>query len=208
MKSAILKVLLFGVLLVAGASPVFAGAPAGFTLHGTEVRVNRSGDSAEVRITYDLTVNETACGWFMAEFDALPAGAQEPTAVLILDGKEFPAHLMGGEGTRQFQVFQKEKEEGRRALEGAKSIRFALDFPKTACAGAEMTLAVPLPRSYVHRKEGRSEGKNEVPDLSVRFDVEVEGMTSGLRATFRSAPAGARVVLRADSRSAAVSLLP
>ena len=208
MKSTILKILLFGVLLVAGAPPVFAGAPAGFTLQGTEVRVNRSGDSAEVRITYDLTVNETACGWFMAEFDALPAGAQEPTAVLILDGKEFPARLTGGEGTRQFQVFQKEKEEGRRALEGAKSVRLVLTFPKAACSGPEMTVSLPIPRSFVHHPDRREEPKTELPRLSVRFDADVEGTSAGITATFRSPPAGARLDLRADARSAGVSLLP
>ncbi len=199
MKATLLAGLLGGWLLL-------VGAPAWFEVRGAEVQVHRAGDSAEVRIVYDLTVREAACGWFQAEFDDLPGGAQEPKAVLLLDGKEFPARVEEAGGKRRVQAFQESREEGRKALEGAKSVQLALAYPKVACTGPEVTVALPVPRTLFSREEAEGGPKKEFPRLSVRFDAEVEGASAEVRATFRSVPFGARLVLRSDSGSAGASV--
>lgn len=207
MKATMVAGLLGGLLLLAWAPAGFAGAPAGFAVRGTEVQVRRTGDSADVRIVYDLSVNNVACGWLQAEFDALPGGAQALKAALLLDGKEFPAVVEGPAGERRVQAFQDWKHEGRRAFEKAKSVQLALSFPTVACPGPEMSVPLPIPRETYHHEEAKKEPKNELPRLSVRFDAEVEGATAEIRATFRSVPAGSRLVLRSDPRSAGASVL-
>ena len=206
--------------MIAGLLWVFlapVGAPAGFTVDGAEVEVHRKGDSAEVRIAYDVTVNNTACGWFQAEFEGLPEGDRAPKATLILDGKEYATVADGTEyatvaegasGDRSFRAFREEKEEGRHLLDGAKSIRLRLEFPAWACAGPEVTVPVPFPRSYVHSADAKDAAKKGFPRLAVKFDAEVEGASAEVKATFKAVPAGAKVLLRFDARSAGASILP
>lgn len=197
--------------LIAGLLWVFlapVGAPAGFSVDGAEVEVHRKGDSAEVRIAYDVTVNNTACGWFQAEFEGLPEGDRAPKATLILDGKEYATVAEGSGGDRSFRAFREDKEEGKRALDGAKSIRLRLEFPAAACAGPDVTVPVPFPRSYVHSEDAKEAAKKGLPRLSVKFDAEVEGATVDVKATFKSVAKGAKVVVRADASSAGASLIP
>jgi len=184
------------------------GAPAGFAVDGAAVEVHRKGDSAEVRIAYDLAVNNTACGWFLAEFEGLPEGEFAPKATLLLDGKEFATIAEGTGGSLSFRAFHEEKEEGRRALDGAKTIRLRLDYPARACAGSELTVPIPFPRSYVHSAEGKDAAKKGFPRLTVKFDAEIEGTAAEVRATFKSVGVGVRAVLRADARSAGAAILP
>ena len=195
-------------LVLAGlAAPFLAmGAPASFEVRGAEVEARRSGDAAEVRVVYDLTVIDAACGWFLAEIDGLPAGEREPKAALVLDGKEFPAAVEESRGGRAVQAFRESREEGARALGAAKSVRLVLTFPKAPCTGPEFTVPVLLPKPEYWREEGKERQKG-FPRLTVRFDAEGEAASAEIRATFRTVPGGARVVLRSDPLSAGVSIL-
>jgi hypothetical protein len=190
-----------------GWSMLLVGAPAGFEVRSAEAQVRRTGDSAEVRIVYDLAVHNAACGWFLGSFEDLPGGDGAPKATLLFDGKEYPAKVEERDGQRQVQAFQASKDEGRRLLEDSKSVQLVLTFPAVACTGPEVTVPLPFPRSYVFTEDGRKAQKGEYPRLSVRFDAEVEGATAEVRATFRAVPAAARLALRSDARSAGASLL-
>ena len=200
MKATMVACLLGGWLLL-------VGAPAGFEVRSAEVQVRRSGDSADVLIVYDLSVSNAACGWFLAEFDALPGGEQEPKAALLVDGKEIPAVLEGPAGKRRAQALRDSKDEGRRVLEKAKSVQLALTFPAVACPGPEVSVPLPIPRETYHHEEAKEAPRNALPRLSVRFDAEIDEASAEIRATFRSVPHGARLVLRSDSRSAGASVL-
>jgi len=197
--------------LIAGLLWVFLapmGAPAGFTVGGAEVEVHRKGDSAEVRIAYDVTVDNTACGWFQAGFEGLPGGDRAPKATLILDGKEYATVAEGSGGDRSFRVFREDKEEGKRALDGAKSIRLRLDYPAAPCDGPEVAVPIPFPRSYAHSEDAKDAAKRGIPRLAVTFDAEIEEATAEVKATFKAVAAGAKVLLRYDARSAGASIVP
>ncbi len=183
------------------------GAPASFEVRGAEVEARLAGGKASARIVYDLSVRDAACGWFLAEVEGLPGGAGEPKAVLVLDGKEFPASVEDSSGKRSVQAFRDAREEGARALEAAKSVRLVLAWPEAACAGPEFVLPVLVPRPEYWRENGDGEPRKDLPRLSVRFDAESEEAKAEVRATFKSVPRGARLVLRSDPRSAGVSIL-
>jgi len=196
------------VVLLGLALPLFApmGAPAWFEVRGAEVEVHRAAGAAEVRIVYDVAVRDAACGWFLGQFDALPAGAAEPKATLLIDGKEYPAAVEDGRGARAVQAFREEREQGVRVLSAAKSIRLVLAFPKAACPGPEITVPIPVPAPEF-RGDPEKEPPKDLPRVSVRFDSEVEEATAEVRATFRTVPRGSRLVLRSDARSAGATLV-
>ena len=189
------------------ALPLFApfGAPAGFEVRGAEVEVRRAGAEAEVRIVYDVDVKEAACGWFLAKIEGLPAGDAAPKAFLSIDGKEYPAVVESERGVPSVQAFRAERKDGVRLL-SSKSIRVVLVYPKVACPGPEVSVALPVPvPAFVH--DGMKEPSSVLPRVSVRFDAKDEETSAEVRAVFRAVPRGARLVLRSDALSAGATLV-
>jgi len=189
------------------ALPLFAplGAPAGFEVRGAEVEVRRAGAEAEVRIVYDVDVKEAACGWFLARFEGLPSGDAAPKAFLSIDGKEYPAVVESERDVPTVQAFRDDRKDGVRLL-SSKSIRVVLAYPKAACKGPEVSVAIPVPvPTYLH--DGMKEPSNTLPRVSVRFDAKDEESSAEVRAVFRAVPRGARLVLRSDALSAGAAIV-
>jgi hypothetical protein len=183
------------------------GAPAMFEVRGAEATVVREAGSAEVRIVYDVEVKDAACGWFLARVDGLPKGAAAPKATLLCDGKEFPAAIEEDDGHAAVQAFRDARKGGVEAL-SAKSIRVVLAFPKAPSDGPEVSVALPVPvPAFWHRGESGKDVPTTLPRLAVRFDARGGDAPAEVRATFRTVPKGARLVLRSDALSAGAALV-